>query len=124
MRFGKITAIVFLALLGIALSSTSVHAFTNETCTVGSVWFAPVISPIGAANDVLSIGCRNDNTFYYLEAGTQVQSGGCFADIDAVKALEAIALTARITGNPLTIPYYTANCPGLNTVRVFTELGI
>jgi hypothetical protein len=124
--FKKIKLVVSgIILLSAALSTKSAEAFTNETCTVGTVWYAPAnISPINASGDMLIIGCTNDNTNYYLAVGSPIVANGCYTSIDAIKALEVVALTARASGKTLTIPYYPASCPGVGSVRVFSELGL
>jgi hypothetical protein len=114
-----------IVVLSAAFSTTSAEAFTNETCTVGSVSYAPAyISPIGINSDMLVIGCSNDSTYYYLAVGTPTSSTVCIASVDAVKALEAVALTARASGKTLTIPYATATCPGVGSVRMLSELAL
>ena len=110
-------------MLGIVLSSGSAKA-ASETCTVGTVWYAPAkTSPIGANSDMLVVGCSNDGTNYYIAVGTPAASG-CFASVDAIKAMEAIALSAKTSGRTLTIPYYMATCPNLGSVRILSELGM
>ncbi|HXT97713.1 MAG TPA: hypothetical protein VN853_15535 [Polyangia bacterium] len=118
----KIGVVAILSLLSVLFSAGAAEAFTNETCTVGSVSYAPAyISPTGAGSDMLIIGCSNDSTYYFLAVGTPA-ANSCYASVDTVKALEAVALAARTSGRSLTIPYATATCPGIGSVRVLSEL--
>src|SRR3954451_24538452 len=90
-------AVSGIILLGALLSAESADA-ANEACTVGTVWYAPAfISPIGISVDMLVVGCSNDGTNYYIAVGTPVALG-CYASIDAIKAMEGLALTARTSG--------------------------
>lgn len=111
-------------MLGIVLSPRSAEANGSETCTVGTVWYAPALtSPIGASSDMLVVGCTNDGTNYYIAVGTPA-ANGCYASVDAIKGMESLAVSGRLSGKSLTIPWYTATCPGVGSVRVLSEIGL
>jgi len=108
---------ILLSVLVVALSAGPAEASTQETCVVNAVLFQ--VHTAAVPNDLLLIGCA-DGTSYNAYIGTA--GTGCYSDADAVKSLETIALSARITGNPLTIWWNAQSCPGNSGARVIESI--
>jgi hypothetical protein len=102
------------AVLATTLSQDPARADTQETCTVNSVVIQPPVT--GIPETLMLIGCT-DNTGYLVYVGTPA-AGSCYVNSDTLKSMEAIALTARVTGNPLTIFWNQVSCPGNSAARI------
>jgi hypothetical protein len=109
----------FPAVLVVALSAGPAEASTQETCTVSSILFQPAQPPT-VPEDLLLVSCT-DSTSYIIYVGTP---GGCYADINAVQSMEAVALTARLTGNPMTIWWTAVSCPGNAGARIMNTISM
>jgi hypothetical protein len=105
---------LLLPLLVITMSAAPSEAASNEKCTVASVWFQGGNGGGNGGAELLDVGC-SDGNHYTLYVGTP---GGCYSDAQGVKAMEAIALTAKVTGSQLNIWYSTMSCPGNSTTNV------
>jgi hypothetical protein len=119
----KIASFVLLLplLLVIALAAATAQATSQEpACNVTNVYLQPGNGGGYNGQEVLSVSC-SDSTVYFLYVGTP---GGCYGDIQGVKAMEAIALSARITGAPVSIWWSALNCPGASNIRVMNSIAM
>jgi hypothetical protein len=90
------------------------HATGPTTCTVSNVSYQPAFGGGAAVPvDLLLINCGGNGYLSYVADATHpVTNGGCYASATTVQNIEAVALTARTTGNPLTLFYTGTSCPG------------
>jgi hypothetical protein len=99
---GIIVSGVFTAML--TKSKPAVASSGPAACTVQNVWFQ---------QDLMEIVCAQPSTGPFW-AGTNPGAGftnnSCGTDIDTVKSLLSIALTAQLTAQTLTVYYTNESC--------------
>ena len=123
MKFIVMGASVFA--IGIVLSAQTADAAGPATCTVSSIIVQPNNGLTGGSNipDVLLLSCSGGGA-YQIYVGTPTATNNCYADVNAVQSMQALGLTARITGNSLTIYYNTVSCPGNSGANIITFMSM
>jgi hypothetical protein len=108
----------------IALAPKSADAANNITCTVTSVLWQKYATPAqggtsAVPTDILLIGCSDGNGYAtYIGSSSQVAlvppatNAGCYASADGVKAMESMAVAAKLAGKTLSIWWSSRSCPG------------
>jgi hypothetical protein len=120
-------ALVACALLGsVTLSPGAAHAATlSSPCQVTKVVLQGRIAAI-PSNDLLLIECTDpvNGTLSYVSYISSTPNQQCNSSADAVKGWESMALSASLSGRPLSIWWTTVTntCPGNSNARVINSI--
>jgi hypothetical protein len=118
-------ALVACSLLAlVALSPGPAHAASSSTpCQVTKVLFQGRTAGV-PNNDLLMIECTDpvNGTNSYVSYISSTPNQTCLSSADAVKAWESIALSASLSGRPLTIWWNTASCPGNANAKTISSI--
>ena len=125
----KLTVVGCSLLAMLVLVPKSANAATNTTCTVTGVMWAKYMTPTTingtsvVPTDQMMILCSDGNGYdSHIGTASQVAQApmnppnnpfaGCYATADAVKSMESLAVSARLSGKTLTIWWTARSCPG------------
>jgi hypothetical protein len=94
------------------------HAASSTSCQISSVLLQGRTTGV-PNNDLLLVSCT-DGTSYVAYIGTP--GTGCYSSSDAVKGWETLALSASLSGRPITVWWNQMSCPSNSTARVISSL--
>ena len=109
--------LILFTLIGLCTFVRPADAAVNQaTCTVSGVIMASEAAGFSAQADFFQINCSEGPVYltYIGTPNTLAPTAGCNSSADTVKNYVATALTARVTGVPLTV-FWQSNvtaCPG------------
>jgi hypothetical protein len=114
---------LLLPLFAITKAAPAQATALESNCTVSQVYFQPGNGGGNGGLEMLSVSC-SDNSSYVLYVGPPqpMTTVACYGTEEGVKAMETIAMSARMSGTPVNIWYQNLNCPGASNIRVLTAI--